>query len=607
MSHKFRGKSGSNKKPGANNIKPEAKPAPVEEVVSSSTTPATTDTPAPGSPVSSDEGVSKFFPQFKLSSYNPGQRVKAAGQKNYIELSNNVHTENGGFRPPLMRFGELASRTPVVMRLDVQTYFGGSANAGSITSPLSQALLRLKQYIDTQYGMVQRYDSYDLGPYLMAIADCHTLAAEIARDIRLLSTTFYQIPAFYPTQVLDALEICSPAELDRMRNEVESGDHHTVPDPGSAVTWYTQRISYLTDEYNRIVTLLNHLPVPAELPLFGYNNDLYSCIYTDSSDTMTAQQYLFASTGTWVYSEPTDAEAPGVGSKVVYTEWPWIEGVNTERWKTLDEMLERLNLMVTRVSSAYTSSSTFLQQIANAYSSSQLVRVPLLDNPREPVPRDFNAGMAISIANATLCDQVWPCTYRADAWQQRIVGCPFIIDDPGTTNIYKSNMIDIPLQFNCAESDVTSQMIGRALRFHPSFQCRSREVVYTGEEDGVIRNIVTTGGFHGFAIVQRLVLWTLDDRGELSGWSVNHREIEENRNYLDIVRALQDWNYAPSLISGTYSYSDTMESFRINWYTGGRDIEITLAQADVMNWWTGLTEYAWGTNLLSTIRGTRTK
>lgn len=539
----------------------------------------------------------KFYPSWKDSVQSTGSKTMAPGQLNFLEYASQITTSNGGLRPPMLQVSYTARRTAIAMRIDVQTYFGGSAESGKMTSPIQAALLKMKQYIDTRYNDVQVYDSYDLGPYIMAVVDCYNLAAEIARDIRLLNTRTYQVPAVYPNQIFDLLDICG----SNSKPEFPDGDR---PTPGSAVRDDSRHISMLSDRFNMIIGLMNTLAVPLDMPLFEYNLDLYDRIYLDAEDAMTAQQYIFASTGSWIYEEGEDDPDEHTGSRVVYHEWP--EYDDGSRWKTLDDMLDRLDLMVSRVSSAYTSSMSFLQQITNAYGSQQLRSFPPLDDPRQPVPFEYNPAMLISIENMTLCDQAWPCAFLADAEADALVGTPFMIDQPEYTNLQKYCMIDLPLQFHCPADSVSHEMIGRALRFHPSFTRRTRAKVYTASyPEGAVRDVVTTAGSYGFAIVQRLVLGVLDDSSDMMNILVKHRGIEEV-GYTPVL-IMNDWNYAPMLISAEFTYNQSLETYRVNAYTGHRDVEVTLSKQEVLNWWTGLTEYAWGTNITAEIRGYREK
>lgn len=483
------------------------------------------------------------------------------------------------------------------MRIDIQNYFGGSSEAGKLTSPIQLSLLKLKQYIDVHYQNIQMYDSYDLGPYLMAVADCYNLATEISRDIRLLNTVVLQTPAVYPQQILDLLDICGsqsvPAYPDGER-----------PTPGSAFRDDAEHVFDLTNRFNCIINTLNQLAVPLNMPIFEYNRDLYDRIYLDGEDVHTSQQYIFASTGYWLYEEDEDVSEESVGSRVVYYEWP--EYSDGSRWKTLRGMIDTLDRMVQHISSSYTSSMSFLQQITNALGSSQIRTFPKLEDPLAGVSFEYNPSMLISIENLTLADQAWPCAFIADAESDSLLGTPFMVDDPEVTNLPKYCMIDLPLQFHCPADKITQPMLGYALRFHPSFTHRTRAKVYTASApEGIIRNIITTDGSYGFAICQRLVVGVLDNQSKMTPVIIKHRGIEELTD-VTLPFVLNDFNNCPMLISATFHGTPTtQEVYNVLLYTGRRDVEVSLSKDETMAWWTGLTEYAWGTNISNDIRGSR--
>nr|AVX29471.1 capsid protein [Marmot picobirnavirus] len=478
------------------------------------------------------------------------------------------------------------------MRLDVQHYFGATASGGFMTSAINQAVLFIKQFIDTNLGTQTTYDPQDLATYFMAIADCMNLIAEIKRDIRLLNMQVVQWPYFIPHAMFDLLEICSPEAKPDLSTS-------TVPASGSAARYYAAHLRSTTDRLNQLINLLNGLAIPSEMALFGYNDDLYAHIYADTSDVLTAQQYVFASTGSWVYSDDQVHE----GSSIIFKEWPY--NPEGKRWKTIDEMLDRLEEMILAISAYRSNSSALIQNLRNAYGTQRL-RVVLPLDTQNLIPLDivYDPDMLISIENASLQDQVWPSGFVSSADLSSVRGTPFIVDDDESVVIQKYGMINLPLQFHTPAPSITQEMIGRALRFHPCFQTRENAMVYTASvPQGEKRNVITPDGCYGFAIITRLVVGFVDDNGELETVSILNRR--DAANYAVNVMMLNDFAHAPSLIYCTHQKTDTTETLTLEAYSACRDVELTLRPDEMQQWWIGLTEIAWGTNLSREVRGAR--
>lgn len=591
---------GGNKKanPNARSNTPALKNTPAD------TTPTEQTTDSSGAEQSSTAS-SKVVPKHKFSAQTPGNIICAAGQENDIAGFSRVtnNSDRVEWRP---YYSDFAQRSVNAMRINVQHYFGSTTNRGLASSAINQAVLFIKQFVDTNLGSQESYDPQDLAPYFMGVADCLSLVAEIKRDLRLIITNNAQWPYFVPLHMMDLLTICSPEQEG-------PGDQPHIT-PGAAAQYYSRHLRSTCDRLNQSIQLLNCLPIPVEMTLFGYNDDLYDAIYMDSTDPFTAQMYVFASEGFWKYSDNGDPMSPDPGSHVLFYEWP-IQGGDGRRWKSIDTMIDKLNEMINAISSYSTNNNQMIQNLKNAYGTDRLRYVEPIDTQNlAPLPFVFSEPMCIAIENAAIQSQVWPAGFLASAEINQVVGGPFIVDH--TESVFQQfALFNIPLQFHCKREEVTAEMIGWALRFHPSFEMREyARVVTASQPSGIEDNVITTDGCFGFAIVKSISIGGISHTGYIRIVDINDRVLgqasQEPHERITMLNVLGDFKYAPILLDATIervhpTSGDTYDAAWLISYSGRRDVETTLRHDEMLQWWTGLTEIAWGTNVFRDFRGQR--
>lgn len=544
-----------------------------------------------------------FFPAHKASTLTKGTFVNQAGQRNGIEDFSTPRLIDGWQGPVNITFDNQAIKTPNCMRLDVTQLFGSTDNGGYADSAIDQATRVLRQFISTSLGSQTSYDPQDIAPYVMACASATQLIAEIKMYLRMIIMENSQYPYFYPLHSLDLCGVVSPSELANWQQAIDQ--HYAYEgNVGTASDYYARHLSSTCDRLNMYIRRLNTLPMPAEMALFTINTDLFDAIYADSPNVQAAQTYIFSSTGTWEYVEDSSDD----GAYVRFIPWPHytLNGDKSLYVRSIDSMIDRLKEMIDAITSN-TDSALLIQNITNAYGTQRLFNVIPVDySSLNPLFVVYDEYMLVSIANTTLAPWVNPGGYIASASQHSVIGSPWLSLNPDASEddlrraAYMS--VNLPLQFKKDIDSITPELIGRALRFHPAFTTYRRNVpVMDGDTVLHGQNIVYPGGCYGFALIQGMSVATLSARqSRIDVVDVTSRWVERRTQML-----LADFDYCPPTVEADMTVQESSVFIKVLQYSSQREVELTLRYDEMLQWWIGETEIAWGTNIIRDIRGTR--
>lgn len=508
------------------------------------------------------------FPESSLSMQALGNPVSCPGQDNFIENWNTIFNQGTPTGVPTISFtSPKTKRMPNAMRLDVCTYFGATGSFtdyGTISDPLQIAATNLKQFIDTSFGTVTSYDSQDLMLYLMAVSSVYPLIAEIKRDLRLALTYQEDVyPQFIPRGLFALLEITDGAG---------NSEH------GEGAAYTAKQLRSWTDELNQIIFSFNKLPVPPEMALFRYNDDLWDCIYADSPDLRTAQLYIFRNTDYWVYVENNEP-------------YPCLAHQRPSAEVTVGAKIERLRGVVDRLTALQTSSTAMLQNLYNAYGSKDLIKVETLENIT-PVEIRYDEKMLIAINNIAFVDPALTTITDivANPINNRCEGHVYL-DTSGVGGLRSA--VQLPLQFHKDFSAVDKDDIGWAMRFHPSFRVWK---TFTEYRDGGSQTTtaLTADGYTGFAFVTQGVVTTLDDNGGFSYSRIT--PAETGWTWIS-----SDFEYAPIPINAT---ADGL-ALSVTAYLARRQVEVTYRLEDIRMFWVYLTALLYGSDLNRNFTGDR--
>lgn len=389
-------------------------------------------------------GSSLLFPSDCASMQAFGNYTTTPGQDNFITDYNVIRRDPSATDLPItIKASAHARRTANAMRLDVTSLFGTSNpnSVGLWENPIMLSATNLKQFIDTSFGTNTSYPPEALGMYIMAVAALFPMFAEVRRDLRLAVTYIQnQYPQFIPQGLFALLGI--PDESDPSR-PYENGE---------GALYVAKHLRSLIDQYNQLVITFNRLPIPPEISLFGYNDDLFEYIYMDSMDITTAQLYVFHNATAWWYSEeiceagasliPLDITDNSMSRKMLYLS----EGVK-------------------RISNLRTTAYAMLQNLFNAYGSRDLLHLPTIDvNELKPLEFVYEPGLLSAIENMVMCnpDEVTFSRYQAEAGTSDINFHMW-----ANTAQKPACMFNLPLQFHKPFAEVNQLDIGWAMRFHP--------------------------------------------------------------------------------------------------------------------------------------------
>lgn len=519
-----------------------------------------------------------LFPTDSASMQSFGSRTTTPGQDNFIENFNLVYKSplvsgfniSGAFEPE-------AKRTSNACLINVTPLYGATGvNKKSVwTNPLSLAGVNLKQYIDTSFGTNTNYNPQDLTAYLIGVADIFSTIAEIKRDLRLALTVQEGLyPQFTPRGLFTLLHITD-------------GDNNYSNGEGALYT--AQHLREWIDQLNQSILAFNRLPIPPEITMFGYNDDLFSKVYMDSPDESTAQLYIFQKDTAWKYSEEENPE----GAMLIRTP---LANLGTVGYR-----IEVLNTAIAAVSALRTDSRAMLQNLYNAYGSKDTLQIPTLDyTSLSPVEFEYNELILTAIENMTICDRsrVEISPIMAFNSENKIEHHVYVDLSAGIDEACIAVAADVPLQFHKPAAALTADDIGAALRFHASFRNLAMiQVADSTDPSGVVtKRALTADGYIGFALVSRLYVATLKDDGTVKQYAISHQmssfQGEATRN----DEVLRDFHQAPVFKSIVVEDPDEDNNYvyTLESYTANRDTELTYRLDDLQMHWTYLTQTVWG-------------
>lgn len=526
--------------------------------------------------------TSQVFPVDSASVMAFGNMITSPGQDNFIENYNQVAV-NLPFATAV-EFGasELSKRTANAMRIDLVHYFGAMhSGSTALMSPLEMASLNLKQFVDTSFGTRTDYDPQDLGIYLMAISAVFPIIAEIKRDLRLaLAYVENQYPQFVPKGLFALLGIAD-------------GNGNYVNGEGALYT--AQNLRKFIDELNQLIITFNRLPMPPDIPAFGYNDYLFDHIFADSDDLQTAQIYLFKNKVYWLYDE----EAKGdVGAQLIP-----IELGNT----SIEARLTRLGFMISKLTALRTSSTSMLQNLFNAFGSRDTITVPTLDiNEITPVDIVHDPNIGTMIENMTLkhWDYVKPSIISAKV-NGRINGGIYArandADGLAALWMYSANL---PLQFHKPFDAISHEDIGWAMRLHmPMLEAKKQTVVpygTSGSSETEYLPALWADGYEGFAYCAGVTMASLQSNGAITFSSAATPAASQA-----IIAESLDFHYRPIWVSGLGVADGARVMYALTNYYAARDVEFTYRLEDMKMFWTYLTINQWAANVNRNVLGSR--
>lgn len=524
-----------------------------------------------------------LFPTDSMSALNLGTFISKPGFDNFVERGSQVTTRVNGSQRPGPNFHVSANArakfTPSAMCLSIIPTFGATGRVATFqaTSPLSLAGLNLKQYIDLSYGTVNSYDPQDIMLYLMAVAAVFPVIAELKRDLR-LAFTASDYPNFLPYGMIQCLGITS----------------HGSNVPEEVASDIALNYRNYVDTLNQLIQTFNGLPKPPEILAFGYNDDLFSAIFTDTDDVETAQQFVFRNAGGWVYNEDADENCVGLD---------FIEF--SANYTSIDAKLNFLRSQIQAISALRSSSNVMLQNMYNAYGSKDTIQIPLMDvDFPSGLPLEYNERMLMSIENCVICgSQLQTASYYSEPVHNGITGGPYYLASD-YSSFPQDAVINLPLQFHKDASAVTHDDIGAALRFHPLFNYFEFASIKSSiGRDSVAMPALHSWDYMGMGLITTLTVTRRKVDGAWQTSSINHRRMN---SYLDIA-LLQDFAHAPMLtiVSTNGSWSDTDIEVVLDEYTGARDLEVNYRVEDAKMFWTYLTQNVWGANVNRNSQGSR--
>lgn len=511
-----------------------------------------------------------------------GNLVTVPGQDNFVEDFTRVTSVGNADVDVNLTAAHTAKRSANAMVIDIMPYFG-SLNTDvtrAWLSPVRAAALNLKQYVDTSFGTNTDYDPQDLMVYLMAVSAVFPVIAELKRDIRLINTfQSGQYPAFLPRGMFAALQI----------PDGEGSYAH-----GEGALYCAERMRSYIDRLNQIIISFNRLPIPPEILAFQYNDDLFDALWADTADIRTAQIYAFRTCGCWMYNEEVDG-APG--ARLEFKPYP-----NQSiyfRLSTLAQQVEKLTAL-------RTSSTAMLQNLFNAYGSVDTLQVPTVDMlTLMPLDVIYSPDILTMVENMVVCgwDKIEVSHIQADAATNDINGHIWI-PSPVGAELY----FNLPLQFHKPAAEITENDIGWALRMHPAFLSQKKFKAYTTEHPaGVDLSHVTSDGYTGFAICTDIHIVRFKDDGSISNDMLDSRRLTAS-TYSHLMNTL-DFSTAPLFVDfeDVTPTGATVFTYKLNWYSARRDVELTYRREDMQMHWTYLTQTLWAGNVNRNVTGTRTR
>lgn len=496
-----------------------------------------------------------------------------------------------------------ATCTPSGAVLWTHHTFGPNPWINTLSSAINQSAFKVKQFIDMQLGPKTTYGPQDIAVYIMALSDILEKVAEIKRAI-CLTNTEATYPGFFPHGVLDLLGIVKEPSSSK-------GSYVYNTEQGQSAQVIAGQTNVYADELNIIINQINSLPMPAEVPILQANADMYSVIYADSADIDSAQLYMFASRGYWVYDE----ESVENSVNLVYKTWGGSSphGQKGTKYKSIRSMINALKTMTYNAINM-SESKSMIQDLYNAYGTGNLLRIDYL-SAESVVPIVHDEDMLYSIENAAIINGVTMFDMVANANDNLVHGEPGI---PFTADVFPS-AVNLPLQFHCKPEDVTTEMVARALRFHPVFGTISQTAGQVAGE-AVTGQYATAAGKLGFAIIDSMDISLRDQSSNYSAdgrvypyfYTININTRGLSISSLETMNVLQDFFRAPMLVDCSTVTSTAEDgktvtgySVTINSYTGQRDIEITVNNQYLEQWFRGICEVAWASGIQRPTRGQR--
>lgn len=529
-------------------------------------------------------GETILFPSDSAAAQAFGTYTVSPGMENFIEMWTQVRREPSTATYSIVA-GPFARRTANAMCIEFVPYFGSlDANVeNTFLNPIRVAALNLKQFIDTSFGTNTAYDPADLMAYIMAVAAVWTYAAEIKRDIRLVYTYLNkQFPQFLPMGLFALLGI---------------GNMSHSSSAGEGYLWTSQQLRSLIDQLNRVLVMFNRLPMPPEMTIFGYNDDLFEGLFTDTPDLDSAQLYVFKSAGYWKYSSTGSIR----GSRLKYSKA--LPGMSIEnKIQTLAEMVEALTAL-------RTSDTAMLQNLYNAYGSKDTARVGLLDiNGLQGLPLLYHEGVLTMIENCCWGKTV-PFNYSAPTDVQYAAVTDIEVDSASSnlnghvfcTANNAARWPNLPLQFHKPITELTNSDIGWALRMHPVFTAlKNITVTNRADEEVTVPNAMTCDGMVGFAIPSTISVASFNNDGtfNIQNWFTREGQSEAGAWYESVFN---DFRHSPIFVGTDFENN----SLLLNWYNAERDVEFSYRLGDLMMYWTYLTQDVYAGNVVREVQGTR--
>lgn len=519
---------------------------------------------------------------------------RGAGWDNNIERNSYINpgrVQNQTFGNFTVTAENVASRTPNGMALWMDHYFGANFAFNHKSSPINQAAYRIKQFIDTKFGYKENYAADDIAIYIMAVSDVIEKVVELKRDICLKNMARIH-PGFFPDGIYDMLGIIFDETTDK---------------PGMSTGRIAGNATYWMDELNRLINTINGLPLPAELGVLTVNNDVYSCLYADTPDTENAQIYAFASNSYWLYNEETGHD----GSKIEYHTWADTIGslggkMGSNRFRRIQDRLDTLFKCVDRIT-RNTQSQTMLQDLLNAYGTGAMLELEL-GSSLDQVDIVYDENMLKSIENATLVDGIKPYAIAASVNVGGVIGVPIVTEPDNHYGV----AVDIPLQFHTDCSNISEDDVAYALRFHPHFN-----------ETGVIQNVpnvegavpvenvegIYSNGMYGFALLIKCTISVFSGIRPGVEMFTRYEVTRRTYNMMDVINMFGDFAHAPILIDADLQITgegrDAIRRVVVKSYTAARDTELTVPYVYLEQWYRGICENAWQSNLIRDLKGQR--
>lgn len=533
-------------------------------------------------------GETILFPSDSAAAQAFGTYTVTPGSPNWINMWTQVQDNLTATTRYRIVGGSYARRSANAMCIEFAPYFGSlEANVeNTFLNPIRVAALNLKQFIDTSFGTNTAYDPADLMAYLMAVSAVWTYAAEIKRNIKLVYTYLNkQFPQFLPMGLFALLGISDALHED-------SG--------GEGYLWTSQHLRSLIDQLNRVLVMFNRLPMPPEMSIFGYNDDLFDSLFADTTDLDTAQLYVFRTSGRWVYSSTGSIR----GSRLLYTE--------NARRESIEDQIAHLSQMVLELTALRTSDTAMLQNLFNAYGSKDTARIGLLDiNGLQGLPIVYHEGVLTMIENCNW-GALKPVDYASpdgpytavtdievDSESSNLIGHVFatVIEDG------PHRWPNLPLQFHKPLTEITNDDIGWALRMHPTFTALKKFTVTDRTDTSVtIDNVMTCDGMVGFAVPATISVASFNDDGTFNVQTWNSRSVNGAAGAF-YESVFNDFRHCPLFVKGTFNIIDGL--YTLDYYTAERDVEFSYRVGDLQMYWTYLTQAVYAGNIIRAVEGTR--